>query len=1618
MSIKTTPSVTDDIEYLDKRKFHINVKLFLGVLGAFCFLAIASYFLHKFQLNRNSRTLRTKAEQAYDEHRLGDALKYLSQYLNFKPTDPNEYEDALVLFAEWSNERAETSGQYKQAFLSLEQALRVKGDRHDLRRKAARMALKLGRYGDALTHLELLCPTPSRPISDANSPTLESDDCGGDGELVKLKAQAYTGKGEYAQAARGYINAIRLAPDDFANYVDLVLLIEKQGNKVDLNGVQNAFSRLGEVASTASGDSDLQQKVGELVLKAMVLDSSESARPRAYLARAAYFQVHGMLDRAAADIEESLKIGDDPSDALLLGAEIELARAEADQFSDAEDAQARVSEHRAAALAYARRGSENASGDLRFHLILSRLETDEGNLSEAERLLREGLQILKDERNPKADPASQRRRYDLEVQLIWSLGNLLITRAFDAEPGQERDNLLAEVEQNVKALGKLGARREWTVFLGARIDVGRQNWHAAAEKLEQVRLSPGNVNAAHIADLALADCYYRMWNPDLRLRVFRRAVEEDPTWVPGRLGLAESLRDLEKIDEAIVEYGRLTNIPSVWPDLVRLLIRKQLSLEITVRDWGVVKRAIDNAEHKMGSDAVQPVLLRAEYLFQTAFEAYHAKPGTANFDAGETLLRDELDKRSDEPLFWTALANYILRRSDRDSALRNEQASLLLDQATQRLGDRIEFRLLRVRLVQQLGADAGAEQLAQLESSADALAPPERARVAQALAQSYADLGMFAKSVGCWRRAIADSPDSVQLNIALSDAAGRVPDPAAIQEALEAISRIEGGQAGNQGPNRNFAEANAFLMQVFTRGKSTAASDGEQRELENVCAELKQAARQRPTWSMIYRDLGYAYDLLGNAVAAGENFQKARKYGDNSRSTIIRVVSDLLREGKEDLAQQELLKVENSSPELLTGELARLAFDAAWKHQQFAAAERLAPKLDPNSGGYQDILYQAQLKLLRDKDDPDADALLQKAVDQFPESALVWLVRLEYLLQMQRVDDAKALVEQAARRIPDQPRQLRPMTLAMCYERLDDKREAQEQYSAATKAAPEAVEVGVQYVTFLVRNEQRDEADREVDRLLKLATIDPEQTEQLRTVKALIQSERGGGYEDLTKALKMLNEGHPDDNGKVPLVNLRAQARILARSNLRSDQLKLIRVLETIGDRKELQLPEKLQLARLYEATAQFPQAIAAFRKLKDEDPKNPVFLVDFALGSLNQKTIPQQLHDEVADAVAQLRHVEPNSLRTAVTRARLKFVEEKPAEAVSILESFLNEVPRSAPENVARDLVKQQKPGEAVEALRSLFPKQNDADFRRLADGVQKLLGDGNEAEALAVLRRFFEATDYVDAIQAEVNRTVAAFFETNGEFEAAERAYRSYVSRSKQPEAGLVLAAFLARRERIDEALDLCEAAAATCRPQAVAQVSVGVIRAGRAQAGQVKRVEERLLAALGQAEGPAATALSISLADLRDYQERYADAAAIYRRLIESDERNIVALNNLAWLTSFLQGERDGSLSLIDRAIRLRGPLPDLLDTRAVVRLNLGRPREAIKDLERALSEAPNASMYMHLALAYLKVEDKDQAADSFAKAEQAGLDPKTLHSFERVGYEELLKKLPRDNRRAQR
>ena len=210
-------------------------------------------------------------------------------------------------------------------------------------------------------------------------------------------------------------------------------------------------------------------------------------------------------------------------------------------------------------------------------------------------------------------------------------------------------------------------------------------------------------------------------------------------------------------------------------------------------------------------------------------------------------------------------------------------------------------------------------------------------------------------------------------------------------------------------------------------------------------------------------------------------------------------------------------------------------------------------------------------------------------------------------------------------------------------------------------------------------------------------------------------------------------------------------------------------------------------------------------------------------------------------------------------------------------------------------------------------------------------------------------------------------------GEFAAAEQAYRTYAAQSSQPEPYLPLASFLARQNRVSEAIDLCERAwSASSRPQAVAEAVVAMLYSSSIDPAQCRRAAELLKRALDKSPNDAA--LLFHLGNIRCLQGDYQEAERLYNGSIEADQTNSGPLANLAWLLARRDAQGSKAMELVARAVKLDGLIPDLLDAQALAYMASGQSDLAIKDSQDAVALSPTAASTCISLPAYLMADQR--------------------------------------------
>jgi tetratricopeptide (TPR) repeat protein len=516
-----------------------------------------------------------------------------------------------------------------------------------------------------------------------------------------------------------------------------------------------------------------------------------------------------------------------------------------------------------------------------------------------------------------------------------------------------------------------------------------------------------------------------------------------------------------------------------------------------------------------------------------------------------------------------------------------------------------------------------------------------------------------------------------------------------------------------------------------------------------------------------------------------------------------------------------------------------------------------------------------------------------------------------------------------------------PLALAQCYEALKQMDQAHKLYKEALTAQPDDVATRRNLANFYLRRGQVREAEPHLRRIIELRTRAPEDAAWARRLLAIVLA-ASGDYHQSRDALALLDI--LDEKGG-PGVNA-----------------------GSIEDQRARALVLATQRSR-----GQRRQAIAILENIMTRQP--PTADDQFLLARLHESVGDWPRARERMAALLATNGDKPLYL----TYYAQSLLRRGDAAEAQIWVDKLQRLPEAADslgtlELRARLLAVRGKKEEAVALLRSAIDKKSTA-----ADAPARLAAVGVLLDELS--RSFPAEKSYA---------------------QAAEELLRQYVA--QRPEKVLALAACLGRQGRTAEVLELCEKAWSICPPASVAGTCLAALHAAPPSPEQFQRVEGWLQSARKK-HPEAGTALLVCLADLRDLQGRYAEAIALYRKVIEKDNRNVMVLNNLAFLLAVKEGKGTEALQFLSQALEIAGPAPELLDTRALVYLSAGRSDLALKDLEEVANDTPQPAMFFHLAQAHQQAKNRSGAVLALRRATSLGLKPGHLHALERSALAQL-------------
>ena len=190
---------------------------------------------------------------------------------------------------------------------------------------------------------------------------------------------------------------------------------------------------------------------------------------------------------------------------------------------------------------------------------------------------------------------------------------------------------------------------------------------------------------------------------------------------------------------------------------------------------------------------------------------------------------------------------------------------------------------------------------------------------------------------------------------------------------------------------------------------------------------------------------------------------------------------------------------------------------------------------------------------------------------------------------------------------------------------------------------------------------------------------------------------------------------------------------------------------------------------------------------------------------------------------------------------------------------------------------------------------------------------------------------------------------------------------------------------------ALELVQRGRQRFGAEVAAAAYVQVLRHGSMSPGQAKNLGQFLQDEMSKA--PQSTSLLLTWAEYLQLTGENAKAVAVYRDVIRREPDNVPALNNLAWTLSLDRRDEAKvreSLTHIQRAIDLAGPLDELLDTRARILFESGKRDAGLRDMCEAVNQAPSAARLTDYALMLQRAGKPREAEKALAAAKRFGLE----------------------------
>jgi len=1535
----------------------LNVRLAAICCVVVLLLGGGVHLLHGFQLRRQADALKAASERAEEEYRkapetadgeksLGEAIRLLGTYVGLKEHDSQAHLRLGLLLAE---QPTADSLPYnaRSACFKLEEVLRTSDsalspeDLHKARKKLVDMSKLVGRWPDALVHIEhLLTESPNDP------------------ELLDLYGQILVGSGKNEEARKQFERAIKIAPGQTDSYV-----------------------RLADVLRTS-----LQRAVdADKVMLDMVVNQKDKDKTVEALRKYARYllRTQEKYDEALKQAKRLLELRPEDPAGLWIAGSCYLANG---QYKTAEE--------------FLNRGIKADKRNADMYRTMAEVNNRLRRADEAIAVLRTGLE------NTKGTTGY--------IEILWDLTNERITfgKLDEAEKGLEE----------LRGL-RLRVRQQLVDFLAARLAFAkaavREDGDFVTVKAEFADVLPklhDSPEHQKIAYYHFGQCCRILGDPDGQVIAYLEAVKIDPYYSLARVGLAEILLGKGKLADAAEQYAKIVNGPH--PDvnsavsLARVMIMICLSQEKEKRDWTLVDKLLDQTERRWEMTANLAVL-KAEVLL--------AK-GSA--EESQKLLERYTGEFSKNVQVWLALIKlpmYLARNATDPSEKekRWQQASDYIDRATQKMGDSANLRSMRGALAVYRKDPQVAAVLKKLGENIGEMPLADKRYLWFSLGSLSVEANELDLGRDYYRLLAENDPKNIVIRCSLCDLTlrafekGQKPDLQELDKLLGEIERL-----GGRGPFWLYGKAIRILVDAKKDPQLLIEARG----------YLNDALADRKDYSPLAVLAGKICELQNEPDQALDYYRRAvYGMGERNSDVIRRTVQLLLPRGR--IVEAGLLFdcLEKQKSPLLGEMNQEYVHVKAFRGDIQEAAKDVEKSVPADSRKYEDFLRQGQLYYVlvkrlnleaqaahRDAEAAKVDKQLsddkkrekagkaqqadmemlkmaQRAMDALmkarelnPQVDEVWTWIVRLLVDVNQPDKAPPLIRDAKESLKGEKA---PMTLAACWELLNETTKAQADAEERAKAPPESVrelrEKAKSYAEKAQAEcEQAVTASPQNSRVLRQAAMfyrvnNSERAEPL--LKRIIELESPATLTDVCWARRNLaivlkERGDFNDFQKgIALIdeNLRSKARSIEDERtkvtfLLADPRKetigaAISAMEEVVKGADATPDDQFDLAQLYLKKGDWPRYNNRMHSVlaAQKGIAHIQCLVFYITTLLENKKL-----DDVEKWLARLEKAAPNLFETVQLRAEYQFLCGNYKAAGDLAMAFLDN-PKAQP-NIR---------GKQLFLVATLMEKFGD-----------RLKADGKRNDA----KDFAEKAD--------------------GLFDALR-------SKRVSETGDMLYATYLARQRRTRECLELLEKCWDKCPPAALQATAATLIHSKAASAAQYEQLQKMLVTAANKFDRP--VPLLLILAELHTQQGQYDESIKVYREILKKEPRNFGALNNLGidLARSVLSADPptrstqtlDEALKLVNDALAIRGPMAEVLDSRGVVYIVRQEPDKALEDLAAAIKDDGAAEQYFHQAWAYCLAGKKSEASAAFVTATKKGVDRKDLDPREVPYYDQLQRSL---------